>query len=61
MASRKRPPLVWDGKKDLKYKWLLFANGKPISNVIAYNVKEGWYQIKSGYGIYAKILVKRIS
>jgi hypothetical protein len=41
----KRPPIAWDSRKDkeLKFIWGLYVKGKPIKNVVAYNVEEHWY------------------
>jgi hypothetical protein len=50
MASKKRPPLAWDGKKPLPFKWGLYYNGKLSSTVTAYNVLERWYIYESGIG-----------
>lgn len=45
MAKQKRPPLKWDSRnqKAINYLWGLYVGGKPIHNIVAYDIDKRYY------------------
>ena len=44
MAKPKRPPLEWNGEKELRYPIAIFANGVAFYNILRYSVPGRWFE-----------------
>jgi hypothetical protein len=61
MATKKRPPMAWDGKKPLPYVWALYQKGRIVPDITAYDIEAGWFSVYGARFDANNFLVKRLS
>jgi hypothetical protein len=57
--ANKRPPLAWDGTKELKHRCSIYYNGERYDSFTAYDLNEGWFKVGSNT-FTGSFIVKRI-
>ncbi len=60
MASKKRPPLAWDGIKPLKIKIGLYVGSRYINNLESYDILAGWFRADNKTECSLSFIVKRL-